>query len=239
MMIKYFSLIIVSLFLFFPNIALSKQFDCGKDFKGKNKSNFMKACKNDIKDKKFGNSKLTIPSKVKQRFDKCLKGYVFREAFKGDNICVVPYDKNAAKHQNMLHAERSINSKDECPEGLVPREIKKSDRLCVTQQEKNKIVLQNTLHKAKNLAIGKNCRDGYVFREGVKGDDICVTPNDKLEVQTQNSQKDSKKASHKIGTCLEGFVYREAGANDRICVTQEEKDKAKKQNDEHIDHIYK
>ncbi|AEV86799.1 hypothetical protein ACWT_5781 [Actinoplanes sp. SE50] len=92
--------------------------------------------------------------------DACLEGYVWREAFVGDHVCVPPDLRRQAWADNEAAASRTVHipatpltpvSSDFCQEPYVWRDARPSDQVCVTPQNRllnqyyNKMAPQNRL----------------------------------------------------------------------------------------------
>ena len=58
----------------------------------------------------------------------CKQGFVWREAFPGDYVCVVPKTRSDAASDNRLTNSRRIPN---CKQGFVWREASPSDLVCV------------------------------------------------------------------------------------------------------------
>lgn len=74
----------------------------------------------------------------------CKDGYVWREAFSTDHVCVSPEERDRARQQNGVAASRvSPNDHtygpDTCTQGYVWREANPSDHVCVTPQERQQV----------------------------------------------------------------------------------------------------
>jgi hypothetical protein len=70
---------------------------------------------------------------------KCVAGYVWREAFRGDAVCVRPGIREQARRDNLAGPSRrqpggGAYGPDTCRQGFVWREASPSDHVCVTPQ---------------------------------------------------------------------------------------------------------
>ena len=71
--------------------------------------------------------------------DGCRSGFVWREAFPTDHVCVTPDTRAQAREDNAL-ASRRVNPRggaygpDSCRFGYVWREADRSDHVCVTPE---------------------------------------------------------------------------------------------------------
>ncbi|MFD9520938.1 hypothetical protein, partial [Streptomyces sp. NPDC059979] len=98
----------------------------------------------------------------------CKPGYVYRDSFEGDGVCVTPEERDAAHTQNPNRQPGS----NECKPGYVYRDSFEGDGVCVTPEERDAAHAQNP-----NRQPGSNeCKPGYVYRDSFEGDGVCVTP---------------------------------------------------------------
>lgn len=79
----------------------------------------------------------------------CKQGFVWRDSYNGDTVCVTPQDRTEAATQNGFAAShRSANGgaygPDTCLQGYVWRETKPSDHVCVIPSERDKARKQNS-----------------------------------------------------------------------------------------------
>jgi hypothetical protein len=78
--------------------------------------------------------------------DRCLQGYVWREAFVGDHVCVAPERRASVVEDNATAAERrKPDSADICLRGYVWRLASPQDHVCVTQQARDEAFQDNSL----------------------------------------------------------------------------------------------
>ena len=65
--------------------------------------------------------------------DTCVQGFVWRDAFAEDHVCVVPATREQARRDNAAARYRvSRNNPPSCRVGYVWREAKEGDVVCVT-----------------------------------------------------------------------------------------------------------
>jgi hypothetical protein len=69
--------------------------------------------------------------------DTCVQGFVWREAFSGDHVCVTPQSRQQAASDNSAAASRiqpggGAYGNDTCLQGFVWREAASDDHVCVT-----------------------------------------------------------------------------------------------------------
>ena len=65
--------------------------------------------------------------------DTCRQGYVWREAFQGDHVCVRPWVRAQVAADNATAASRMLGS-GQCVYGYVWREAFPGDHVCVTPE---------------------------------------------------------------------------------------------------------
>ena len=88
--------------------------------------------------------------------DTCSSGYVWREAFPGDHVCVTPATRAQAKYDNDHSAEHidpaslvnAITGGETCLAPYVPREASPSDQVCVLPETRAQA--QDDNRQAKN-----------------------------------------------------------------------------------------
>jgi hypothetical protein len=165
--------------------------------------------------------------------DRCLMGYVWREAVPGDKVCVSGATRDQARADNaQAAARRNPNGgpygPDTCIQGYVWREATPNDHVCVTpavrtQSRQDNSQAANRRNPARFVYGPNTCKQGYVWREADASDWVCVTG----QVRTQTRQDNAAAASRRNpnggpygpDTCLQGYVWREAFPGDHVCVT--------------------
>jgi len=88
--------------------------------------------------------------------DTCISGYVWREAFPGDHVCVTPQTRAQAAYDNRHASERidpdslvnAVTGGETCLSGYVWREARPSDLVCVTPETRAQTKYDNS--QAKN-----------------------------------------------------------------------------------------
>jgi hypothetical protein len=99
---------------------------------------------------------LTPPAALSQsRPATCASGYVWREAFPGDYVCVTPETRRQAADDN-AQASARINSTgaygpDTCISGYVWREASPRDRVCVTPQTRRQAAEDNAQASSRQV----------------------------------------------------------------------------------------
>ena len=87
----------------------------------------------------------------------CRPGFVWREAFPGDFVCVTPETRNQVAFDNRQAAARREPGggpfgPDTCREGFVWREAHPGDHVCVTPDTRAKAAEDNS--QAANRRVG-------------------------------------------------------------------------------------
>lgn len=81
--------------------------------------------------------------------DTCRQGYVWREAFPGDHVCVTPKTRSQAAYDNSQAPYRrnpggGAYGPDTCRQGYVWREAFSGDHVCVTPQTRSQTAYDNS-----------------------------------------------------------------------------------------------
>lgn len=124
--------------------------------------------------------------------DTCAKGYVWREAFNGDHVCVSPNTREQTKADNANEAQfRAEKDSDQCVQGLEWRLANPSDHVCVPQITRVQTAQDNELAysrlasglpeapprlKEMSLPLPPAKVGCHVFREGEWREIPCATP---------------------------------------------------------------
>ena len=149
---------------------------------------------------------------------RCRQGFVWREAFPGDYVCVTPEARSQAAQDN-----RSASGSNDhqfragaCKQGYVWREADPHDLVCVTPAMRQQTWDDNA--GAAGRVVG--CRQGFVWREAFPRDYLCVTPEARSQA-AQDNQSIEGSNDHQFSpeACRPGFVWREARPQDHVCVT--------------------
>jgi hypothetical protein len=173
----------------------------------------------------------------------CKPGFVWREAFSGDKVCVTPQTRAEAAADNQQAASRrQPNGGDNCKSGYVWREARPGDLVCVTPQTRAQTAADNGQANQRQLledtvlipqpSTGPSpfgspppprnsgtCKPGFVWREAFSGDKVCVTPQTRAEAAADNQQAASRRQPNGGDNCKSGYVWREARPGDLVCVT--------------------
>ena len=134
--------------------------------------------------------------------DTCFTGFVWREAFAGDHVCVDPATREATREENRLGMSRRVLAygPDTCAMGYVWREANASDHVCVTPEARSRTRAENAAASSRvNPAGGPygpaTCLMGFVWREAFSGDVVCVTPEIRQLVREENAAGPSRRVS--------------------------------------------
>jgi hypothetical protein len=92
--------------------------------------------------------KPTVPSPTAAPADRCISGFVWREALPGDHVCVTPPVRDQAQSDNKQAAARRSptggpSGPDTCVQGFVWREASPQDHVCVTVQVRDQTAADN------------------------------------------------------------------------------------------------
>ena len=142
----------------------------------------------------------------------CAQGFVWREAFPGDYVCVTPESRSVVAAENIDPA-----SVEPCQPGTVWREARPADHLCVSLTRRSQVADENhhAFARVGSAAspAGSPCAQGFVWREAFSGDYVCVTSASRALVARENTDPASAEP------CQPGTVWREARPSDHICVS--------------------
>ncbi|MBL8551993.1 MAG: PAN domain-containing protein [Hyphomonadaceae bacterium] len=92
---------------------------------------------------------------------RCLQGFVWREAFAGDYVCVPPATRSQAAQDNSLAAARvqpggGAYGAATCRSGFVWREARQGDLVCVPPETRAQAAEDNRLASSRTVSIGAN-----------------------------------------------------------------------------------
>jgi hypothetical protein len=88
--------------------------------------------------------------------DACIEGYVWREAFPDDRVCVTPVVREQTARDNQLAGARrephgGAYGPDTCKPGFFWREARPDDRVCVTPDVRERTARDNSLAHTRRL----------------------------------------------------------------------------------------
>jgi len=184
---------------------------------------------------------VTITSQIT---DRCLQGYVWREANSSDHVCVTGAVRTDTRNENMLADSRRSPTggpygPDTCKQGFVWREAFSGDHVCVPSESRSRAQLDNAaaaerINPARHVYGPNTCKQGYVWREADERDWVCVTPQVREQTYQDNQQADARRSStggpYGPDTCIQGFVWREAFPGDHVCVVGATRTQAQQDN---------
>ncbi len=159
----------------------------------------------------------------------CKSGYVWREAYYGDHVCVLPATRAQAATDNATAADRrepggGASGPDTCRPGFVWREADPTDHVCVTPETRSAAADDNRRaaeHTNQPLRVALDtCKQGFVWREAVGDDRVCVTPETREQAASDNAAA-AERRQPGSDACKPGFVWREVVPADHVCVTPE------------------
>jgi hypothetical protein len=86
-------------------------------------------------------------TEISRPADACIEGYVWREAFSGDHVCVTRAERTRV-HADDEAAESRIDpngayGSDSCVQGYVWRGARPEDHVCVTSKERDRVAADN------------------------------------------------------------------------------------------------
>jgi hypothetical protein len=89
--------------------------------------------------------------------DECVQGFVWREAFPTDHVCVTPVVRENVMQQNQLALKRrSPNGgafgPDTCLEGFVWRETRPNDHVCVPPRARDEAAADNAAASSRRVS---------------------------------------------------------------------------------------
>jgi hypothetical protein len=164
--------------------------------------------------------------------DRCLQGFVWREAQPSDHVCVPVAERTDTRNENALAASRRQPGggpfgPDTCRQGFVWREAFSGDHVCVPPASRTRASSSNAAAAQRSnparISFGPNtCQPGFVWREADDFDWVCVTGAVRQQTRDDNGQAAARRqpGGGPFGpdTCRQGFVWREAFPGDHVCV---------------------
>lgn len=99
---------------------------------------------------------LVTPAFASPLSDACIEGYVWREAYPGDRVCVTPETRAQAVEDNRRAVERrapggGAYGPDTCKPGFVWREARPDDHVCVTPEVRTQTARDNSLASSRRV----------------------------------------------------------------------------------------
>ncbi|MGM8228634.1 fibronectin type III domain-containing protein [Cellvibrio sp. ARAG 10.3] len=159
---------------------------------------------------------------------RCKSGFVWREAYSGDVVCVTPESRDQAVADNAAALSRIAP----CRAGFTPRKTVPGDNICVTPAARNLAVKEKELNPERStflecarLAVDRSrypnpapCKPGFVHRLAAANDHVCVPPEARQRVIQENAAHSENKG---VNICIDGYVWRLATPSDLVCVKPE------------------
>jgi hypothetical protein len=176
--------------------------------------------------------------------DRCIVGFVWREAFPDDRVCVTGAVRTETRNDNAQAAARRQPGggpfgPDTCRQGFVWREANAADHVCVTTSVRTRTRSENASANARRnparSVFGPNtCAQGFVWREADVRDFVCVPSAIRAQTRADNAQAGARRqpggGPFGPNTCRQGFVWREAFPGDVVCVTGATRTQARNDN---------
>jgi hypothetical protein len=143
---------------------------------------------------------LAAASTVIAAAEPCKPGYVWRDKFDGDALCVTPAERDAAHAENPNRQPGGgAYGPNTCKPGYVWRDKFDGDALCVTPAERDAAHAENPNRQPGGGAYGPNtCKPGYVWRNKFDGDALCVTPAERDAAHAKNDAAPADKSQHRV-----------------------------------------
>jgi len=128
--------------------------------------------------------------------DTCRMGFVWRDAFNGDHVCVSGESRSRAAADNQQMAARSENvpatAKDidevirALPKGTV---VPKGDLIALSRLDRRFV-----FEPVQRIPMIVRCKAGFTERRAIPTDRICVTEATQLETAEENKQANARRA---------------------------------------------
>ena len=124
----------------------------------------------------------------------CIPGYVWREAFVGDDICVTPEVRSRTAMDNERGPFRLWTQPGQCQRGFVWREALFDDHVCVEPWVREQAITDNidAPNRSVTGAVGGDCFSGWVWPVTVPSDLVCVTPDVRTQAELDNAAGPSR-----------------------------------------------
>lgn len=174
---------------------------------------------------------------------RCLQGFVWREASTSDHVCVSGSERSDTASENALGSSRHAGSgaygPDTCRQGFVWREAFANDRVCVppasrTRAHESNAIAASRINPAREVYGPNTCKPSLVWREADDFDWVCVTAAKRGQTQLENSQAAAHRqpggGAYGPDTCRQGFVWRDAFPGDHVCVSGQSRTDARTDN---------
>ena len=176
--------------------------------------------------------------------ERCIVGFVWREASPNDRVCVTVTRRTQVRAENdAANDTRDPNGgafgPNTCKHGYVWREAFTNDFVCVVPSRRTQAQTENEEAYWKRIGFAAygplTCQQGFVWREADKRDYVCVPVSRRTYVRNENANADQNRepggGAFGPDTCKQGFVWREAFSGDHVCVVTESRSAAKSENE--------
>jgi len=137
-------------------------------------------------------SSITAAARAECSFgrDTCLQGYVWRDAFPGDHVCVTVTTRTQTAHDNSQADARrepggGASNPDTCRQGYVWRQARPDDHVCVPVATRTQTAHDNSQADARR---DPNCAKCLAGREVVIPSGDKTNPTVVLDIQLPNGQ---------------------------------------------------
>lgn len=123
--------------------------------------------------------------------DACAYGYIWRNLFEGDTVCITSARYNEYRQENSDDSIYKAPGSTFCLQGYVWRDAYNGDTICVTPALRDQAAADNAQSdsfKAINYYGDDDCISGYVWREAFSGDKVCVQPAIRQQTQQDNNE---------------------------------------------------
>lgn len=135
--------------------------------------------------------------------DTCRQGYVWRDAFNGDHVCVTPQSRTQAAQDNQLAPSRRelvpATAKDlqdiQRSNPRASEAVAKGDFVALSRLDQRVILNGGGLINVRPaIPLVARCKAGFYERRAEAQDRICVTEAVQLATAAENQQADSHRA---------------------------------------------
>lgn len=188
-----------------------------------------------------GTASVSVTGTIAER---CLMGFVWREARPADHVCVTGAARTEVRNENaQAAARRNPNGgpygPNTCLPGFVWRESFAGDQVCVPGAARTRSQQENAAASARinpaRLVYGPNaCKASFVWREADGSDYVCVAGATRTETRQENvlaaSRRSPTGGPFGPNTCRAGFVWRETFPADMVCVPPASRTRARTDN---------
>jgi hypothetical protein len=112
---------------------------------------------------------LTVTFTPSSDGNRCAQGFVWREAFEGDTVCVEPSFRDQVFSDNAADSSRHEEGSDNCLQGWVWRVTRPSDLVCVEPDIRTQVAEQNADPTAHRASTGGTRHARLVIHQNLPG----------------------------------------------------------------------